>query len=346
MRALSLTLALLALAAPARADCEVRGVASLERLRVRVGGARLRTFAVNEVPIAVRPGRGTRYRDVRVLAPVAFEARTDARIPWTVPRSGTLAGGMLWLEPNVEIEDVREGIEDEGLLVRVQVDAGVWIERVRAACDAIAVGLGEGGAQAPAWGATGGPRWQLANTYAWVRSELDDEEAPSVRLEAPRGLPSPLVEVERRGGWVRVVGRFESGALLRGWVRSHHLRAESEAPPPSRPYLREVRAGPAGLCRRGRPDRDEYVGPAHVAVGSAVRFAPGAEVWGTVAEPAVLTVSWRHGEAWARLVHVPGLRGDGRCPEVITQAWVERSQVTLSGERASIAVPGSLLGIE
>ena len=346
MRALLVTFALLALAAPARADCEVRGVASLERLRVRVGGARLRTFAVNDVPVAVRPGRGTRYRDVRVLAPVAFEARTDARIPWTVPRSGTLAGGMVWLEPHVEIEDVREGLEEEGLLVRVQVDAGVWIERLRAPCGAIAVGLGEGGAEPPAWGATGGPRWQPANTHVWMRSRLDDEEAPSVRLEAPRGLPAPLIEVERRGGWVRVVGRFESGALLRGWVRSHHLRAPSEPPPLARAYVREVPASASGLCRRGRPDRSEYVGPANVAVGAAVRFAPDAEVWGTVAEPAILTVSWRHGEAWARLIHVPGLRGDGRCPEVITHAWVERSQVTLSGERGSIAVPGSLLGID
>ena len=49
--------------APARAECEVQGVASLGRLRVRVPGHRLRTFGVTDLPIAIRPGA---FVEVRV----------------------------------------------------------------------------------------------------------------------------------------------------------------------------------------------------------------------------------------------------------------------------------------
>lgn len=335
-------------AAPARADCEVQGVASLERLRVRVAGEPLRTYAVTDLPVGIRPGRGTRYRDVRVLAPIAFGARTDARVPWTVPRPSLVADGMLWLAPHVEIEDAREQVEREGLVVRVQVDAGVWVDRVHVPCDAIAVGIGEGGDDPPAWGAAAaGPRWAPANVSLWLRSRIGgDDEVPTVRIDAPEGLRSPLYEIERREGWVRVVARFESGALLRGWVRQHHLRPAPETDPSPRPYVRAVRETPVGQCRRGPPDRQEYVGPARITVGALVHFEPDGEVWGTVSEPAIFTVSWRTGAEWARIVHAPGLRGDGRCPEVITHAWIRRNQVTLSGEGPAADVPGSLLGLE
>jgi len=80
LRALACALALL-FAAPASADCEVQGVASIGRLRVRLPGHPIRTFSVTDLPIEVRPGRGTHYRDARVLAPIDFGARTDARVP-------------------------------------------------------------------------------------------------------------------------------------------------------------------------------------------------------------------------------------------------------------------------
>lgn len=344
---LALALPLALVASTARADCEVQGVASLGRLRMRVAGEPLRTFEVTELPIAVRPGRGTRYRDVRVLAPIAFGARTDARIPWTVPRPAVVAGGMLWLTPQIEIEDVREQVRGDDLVVRVQVDAGVWVDRLHMPCGAIAVGIGEGGDDPPSWPDSGGPRWAPANTHVWIRARLDDEEAEAVLLEAPDGLRSPFVELERNGGWVRVLARFESGAMIRGWVRHHHLRRLSEEPADPRPYERAIRSTPTGQCRRGAPDRDEYVGPGRITVGAIVHFEPDGDAWGTVSEPAIFTVSWHHGTDWVRIVHAPGLRGDGRCPEVITHAWIQRSQVSLSGEGpAAATVPGSLLGIE
>lgn len=337
--------ALLLAASPARADCEVQGVASLDRLRVRVEGEALRTFSVTELPVAIRPGRGTRYRDVRVLAPVEFGARTDARIPWTVPRPRAYAGGMLWLTPGIEIEDVREQVEREDLVMRAQVDRGVWIDRIHAPCSAIAVGIGEGSEEAPLWGEAGGPRWLPANGVLWVRSQIGAAGTATVRVDAPDGLRSPLIEIERRDGWVRVVGRFESGARLRGWVRQHHLRAAPEGDTAAPPYERAIRTPPVGQCRRRPPARDEYVGPARLTVGAMVRFEVDGETWGTISEPAIFTISWRQGATWARIVHAPGLRGDGQCPEVISHAWVQRSQVTLSGE-GSASVPGSLLGIE
>ena len=60
-------------------------------------------------------------------------------------------------------------------------------------------------------------------------------------------------------------------------------------------------------------------------------FEADGETWGIISEPAIFTVSWREGAEWARIVHAPGLRGDGQCPEVISHAWVQRSQVVLSG---------------
>lgn len=307
----------------------------------------MHTFSVTDLPVGVRPGRGTRYRDVRVLAPVAFGARTDARIPWTVPRPEAVADGMLWWIPGVEIEDVREPVGREGLVVRVQVDPGVWLDRLRVPCDAVGVGLGEGSAAPPNWGARGGPRWAPANEHLWLVSRPGESDSATVRLEAPGGLGEPLIEVRRRGEWVQVVARFQSGARLRGWARQHHLRAADASESREREYVRAVRQPPPATCRRARPERNEYVGPARVSVGAIVYFGRGGRAWGTISEPAIVTVSWHHGTDWVRIVHVPGLRGDGRCPEVISGAWVARRAVSLSGEgRAGAVLPGSLLGLE
>jgi hypothetical protein len=337
-----LALALASVAAPARAQCEVRGVASVARLRMRVPGEALRTMSVTDTPVAVRPGRGDHYRDVRVLAPIAFGARTDADIPWTVPRPEAVAGGSVWLTPRVEVEEVREEGED-GLSIRVQVDAGVWLSRVHVSCDAIAVGHGEGGEAPPAWLGRGGPRWQPFHDSIWMSAEPDG--TPSVRLEAPDGLASPLVEIERREEWVRVVAHFQSGAALRGWIRSHHLRPASGAAE-AREYRRAMPQASLHACRRHPPATDEYVGPAHIAIGTllSTRRERGTE-WASVSEPSVFTVSWHSGSAWVRVIHIPGLWDDGRCPAVLRHAWVPRSAVSLQGESAN-AMPGHLLGIE
>ncbi|GAB5549653.1 MAG: hypothetical protein RLO52_32640 [Sandaracinaceae bacterium] len=338
MRALAV-LFLLALPASAAADCEVTGVASIERLRVRLPGQRLRTLAVTDTPVAVRPGRGNRYRDVRVLAPFAFAARTDAPIPWTVPTPELVAGGVLWLTPAVDLEDVREDREGEGVTVRAQVDAGVWIGRIHLPCGAVAVGHGESGPPPPAWHSQG-PRWMPQHDRMWITAEPG--EGPSVRLDAPEGLSTPMVEIERRDGWVRVVARFSSGAMIRGWVRHVDLRAAEDARVVERPFRRSTEHSRHALCRRRPPRQDEYVGPAHITVGTLVHTSRDGTEWASVSEPSIFTVSWRPGDRWVRVVHVPGLRGDGRCAEVIRRAWVPRSAVSLQGERSS----GILLGLE
>lgn len=344
-RVLACLLLLLA-AGPARADCEVQGVASLDRLRVRLPGHRFRTFAVTDLPIAVRPGRGTRYRDVRVLAPIAFGARTDAVVPWTVPRPQVVADGMLWLTPRVEIESVRELASREGLVVRAQLDVGVWVDRLHVPCDAIAVGHGEGGVPEPEWGASG-PLWAFRHNHAWVVSEPNDDDAATIRIDAPRGLRGPLTEVERRGEWVRVLARFASGALLRGWIRHHHLRASDAGETSPQPYRRAILPSPSSLCTRGRPQRDEYIGPAHISVGALVRWRREGDPWATVTEPSVFTVSWHHGSEWVRIVYIPGLRADGRCPEIVHHAWVPRRAVSLQGEPTARGdFTGARLGIE
>lgn len=343
-RALALVIALIALPTVARAQCEVRGVASIDRLRVRIAGERLRTFAVTDLPVAVRPGNGGAYRDVRVLAPVTFAARTDAPIPWTVPRPSAVADGMLWLTPAVEVEDVREERSEPELLVRVQVDNGVWISRLHLPCDAIAVGHGEGGEHAPRWPMRG-LRWQPLGSELWLASEPGD--GATVRLDAPEGLPSPLVEVERRDGWIRLVAHFSSGAVLRGWAHAHHLVAAEEraAAPPSFRRTSEARRVP--LCSHGTPSRTEYIGPASITTGALVLTAQGGAAWAEISEPGVYTVSWRPGSPWVRIIHIPGLSSDGRCPEVLDRAWVPREAVSLQGEGTAMgAVPSVVLGIE
>ncbi|HJL15271.1 MAG TPA: hypothetical protein RMH99_06430 [Sandaracinaceae bacterium LLY-WYZ-13_1] len=338
------TLALAAPAATARAECEVTGVASIERLRVRTPGHRLRTLAVTDLPVAVRPGRGDHYRDVRVLAPLAFAARTDAEIPWAVPRSRAVASGMLWLTPRVELETVRERLDEDELVIRAQVDTGVWVARVHVPCDAIAVGHGETGDPPPGWADGEGTRWNPLQDRIWLRHE--PRRGPSVRVEAPDGLREPFVELERRGDWVRLAARFPSGAEIRGWSRQHHLTPPE---PPDEPRPRFARRTPQArlaLCRRTAPADDEYVGPANVSVGTLVRTERDGEAWATISEPAVYTVSWQTGSRWVRIVHVPGLRGDGRCPEVLRDAWVPRRTVTLQGEAVHGSIPGTLLGLE
>lgn len=340
-RALALTLALIALPAAARAQCEVRGVASIDRLRVRIPGEHLRTLAITDLPVAVRPGEGNAYRDVRVLAPVSFSARTDAAIPWTIARPRALADGMLWVTPAADVEDVREHGEDE-LVVRIQVDNGVWVSRVHVPCDAIALGHGEGGDDPPRW-STRGLRWQPRGDELWLTSRMDG--GATIRVDAPEGLALPLVEIERRGGWVRVVARFTSGAAVRGWARAHQL---ASAEPPSEPPPRYRRATPVSsvpLCTRRPPDRNEYVGPASIATATPIHMTQEGRVWATVAEPAVFTVSWRTHSRWVRIIHVPGLRGDGPCPEVLRRAWVPREAVRLQGEGGAQGT-SVLLGIE
>ena len=329
-------------AVSARAQCEVRGVASVDRLRVRVPGEPLRTMSVTDTPIAIRPGRGDHYRDVRVLAPIAFGARTDAEIPWTIPRPEAVAGGSVWLTPAVEVEDVREDGED-GLSVRLQVDAGVWLSRVHVPCDAIGVGHGESGEPAPTWSGRGGPRWVPFHDAIWMSAEPDG--APSVRLEAPDGLRTPLVEIERRDTWIRVVAHFASGAALRGWIRSHHLRAADGALT-ERAFRRAMPSSSPPACRRHAPARDEYVGPANITIGTLVstQREHGSE-WASVSEPSVFTVSWRTGSPWVRIIHIPGVLDDGPCPAVLRHAWVPRRAVSLQGESTN-AMPSHLLGIE
>ncbi|HEY8430213.1 MAG TPA: hypothetical protein VIL20_17650, partial [Sandaracinaceae bacterium] len=266
--ALPLLLVLLAWPCAARARCEVAGVASIERLRIRLPGERFRTIGVTDLPVAVRPGRGTAYRDVRVLAPITFSARTDARIPWTVPRPGAHADGMLWLTPAVDIEDVREDVEGGSVTVRAQVDTNVWISRVRMPCRALSVGHGESGAEAPAWASARGPRWQPLREHLHLTSRPGG--GVSVRIDAPDGLAEPFVELERRDGWVRVAARFPSGAVVRGWALAHQLRAAHGASAEPSSYRRSHRTPRVPACRRGAPERGEYVGPAHIAVGAHV----------------------------------------------------------------------------
>lgn len=336
-RALALVLLLSAVPTAARAECEVHGVASIDRLRVRIEGEHLRTFEVTNLPVAVRPGEGNTYRDVRILAPISFAARTDAPIPWTIARPAVVADGMVWLTPAVDVEDVRE--RGDELLVRMQVDNGVWISRVHLPCDAIAVGHGESGEDPPRWSSRG-VRWQPRGDDLWLTSRPGEGEGASIRLDAPEGLPLPLVEVERREGWIRVVARFTSGAAVRGWTRPHQLVAATPpvaAPPP---FRRTMRAPDIAQCTRGAPDRNEYVGPANIATGTLVHMERSGTVWASVAEPALFTVSWHMGSDWVRIVHVPGMRGDGPCPEVLRRAWVPRRSVSLQGEG------DVLLGIE
>lgn len=327
-RTLPLLALLLSFASTARAECELSGVGSIDRVRVRIAGEPLRTFSVWELPLAVRPGNGNAYRDVRVLGPLHFTARSDAPAPWTLARAGLVADGMLWLTPEVEVEELRERMDSEELMVRVQVDAGVWISRLNLPCAVLALGHAEGRGSAPDWGLRGGPRWSMRGQDLWLMSQPG--EGASVRVDAPAGLT--FVELEHRAGWMRVAARFGSGAAIRGWVRQHHLEIVEERNARPTTFERTVRETPASQCTPPRPRRDEYLGPAHIALGAEVRLRPDGPIWAHVSERAAFTIRWRRGSAWVRIVHVPGLRGDGDCPAALDHAWVPRTSVRLEGE--------------
>ena len=156
----------------------------------------------------------------------------------------------------------------------------------------------------------------------------------------------PVLEVleqpERAIARVRGHEDPRDGAMIRGWVRHVDLRAAEDARVVERPFRRSTEHSRHALCRRRPPRQDEYVGPAHITVGTLVHTSRDGTEWASVSEPSIFTVSWRPGDRWVRVVHVPGLRGDGRCAEVIRRAWVPRSAVSLQGERSS----GILLGLE
>ena len=220
--------------ASAHAQCEVTGVATIEGLRVRIQGERLRDFSVVDLPVAIRPGRGGRYRDIRVVAPLSFSARTDAVLPWSFRNLGLQAAGMIFATPEVRIVSVHErmsrerlrgerlgtpvdvGPEDAHLVLRVQLTEHVFIDRVHVPCQSITVGPGEGSPAVPAWTRMPGPRWELARRQAFMSYE--PHRGPSFRIDAPEGL-SDLVELGRHRDSVLVRATFASGTAIRGWMR-------------------------------------------------------------------------------------------------------------------------------
>lgn len=356
LRATLVLLTLFALPAAAGAQCEVTGVASIERMRVRIPGERLRTLVTHDMPVAVRPGAGVGFRDVRVLAPIHISGRSDARMPWTAPRPMAFASGVLWMVPGVEIERVAEAHRDGHLEFRAQVDNGVWVSRVEAPCSDLALGSGETGdlGSAPAWVHATGTPWMPHDNSFWLRAahpvtgvlagppgnvltgpqttRRDPDPSARVRIDAPNGLPRPLIEVERRGEYARVVLPFESGAAVRGWIRAVELRAVTE-PLHARPYRRARPNVPEHTCRTPQPERGQYLGPAHIAAGAIVHTAPEGTAWASADDSDIpVTVAWRSGERWVRIVSVPGLRDSGDCPAILRRAWVERHSVRLQGE--------------
>ncbi len=164
------------------------------------------------------------------------------------------------------------------------------------------------------------------------RTRRPPDPSACVRIDAPDGLPRPLIELERRGEYARVVLPFESGAAVRGWIRAVELRAVTE-PSEVRPYRRVHPTVPEHTCRTPRPQRGEYLGPARIAAGAIVHTAPDGTAWASADESDIpVTVAWRSGERWVRIVSVPGLRDSGDCPAILRRAWVERHSVRLQGE--------------
>jgi hypothetical protein len=331
IRLLALVLCAAAGAAAQDTVCEVRGVTSLERLRVRVPDDRLRTLEAIDLPVAVRPGRGERYRDVQVLAPLAFGARTDDDVPFFLREDGPVEGGVLWLTARTTLTMVEE--RSGAVRIEAELAPGVTASRLDVPCEALTIGPGEGARPAPRWVPLRGPRWVPARRRLWLMAAPGDGEAVRIRLARGARLPRPLVEVERREPWIRVATTFPgTGAAVRGWVQAHHLRAAGawEDPP------REPRSYPARIyppCSYP-PRPDEYVGLAQVTPGTLVRTRPHGQGWATVSEATLFTVAWRVGESWARIVHVPGLMDEGDCPIVLGGAWVPRRAVALRGETA------------
>ncbi len=329
LRGLTLAFASLLVALPARADCEVLGVATLPELEVYAPGERRQVVSVAQRRVAVRPGRGTVRRDVRVLEPLAFSARTRSPIAWAVPRPASVADEMLYWGPTVEVEDAREDPR-EGLVVRARVDDGVWVSRIHVPCDAVRIGPGEGAMEAPAWTARRGPRWQPRGESLWLHARPG--EGATVRLDAPRGLPTAMLELARRDDWVRLMIRFASGAAVRGWAREQQIEVATIRRPPSDWTPREPVA-PRDRCPRAPPARGEQVGRVTLPPETPVHWRPGGPVWATTSASGSFRISAREGEPWVRLLRAPGLRSGGRCRDLVSHAWVRRDALPPTGPR-------------
>jgi hypothetical protein len=318
MRVIGIVAVIVAASSTAHADCEVLGVATLPEVEVYGEGERLQVVSIVERRIAVRPGRGNVRRDLRVLEPLVFQARTRSPIPWTVPQPASVLSGMLHWGPTVDLEDVREDAHD-GVEVRAQVDDGVWLSQLHLPCDALAVGRSEGTIEPPAWASQRGPRWQPRGSSLWLHAEPD--AGPSVRVDVPRGLPTPLVEVARRAGWVQLVIRFASGVALRGWARDHHLQVATIDRTASA-WTPRAPIAPRSPCPARALERGEASGRTTLPVDTPVRARPDGPVWATVSTTGPFRVAWREGQPWARILRAPGVRSGGSCRDVLSGAWV------------------------
>jgi len=151
----------------------------------------------------------------------------------------------------------------------------------------------------------------------------------SIRLDI-HGEPLRFAELGRRDGWVHIRRDFFSGSTLDGWVREDHVRVVDDAE--IRGVLMGTGAGTAGMCGHG--SSHHYTGPATLRRRALVSERREGAAWATARADTPVFVDFAWGDDWVQLERLPGMRSREACTNILTHAWVRRSDVIVPGHEA------------
>ena len=201
--------------------CALRGRPSLTALRVGPGDhGRVTIVALEGRVAAVVPLSRGLFRVTTADDGTAVEGTTREPIPLVVSGNFVLAG-VATIASGTPLEDLLP--RADSVRATLPIDDGVRLARVELPCAAI--GLASEVASLPMLGTpAAGPRWIARVTPLRVRARPEDG-APRVTIEIDDRGRFPLVERERRAGWVRVEAMF-ARASVAGWVPDTDLAPE------------------------------------------------------------------------------------------------------------------------
>ncbi len=308
------------------AACPVRGLITLDEVRVEPAGSAPFAFRTSQVvEVSPEDARSERMH-VRVDGALRFEGTAPARaIPYALGRPLRVAGGMLSLPGDVRVLDVRRA----GAGLAIDVDPGGAIFRH------VAVGCGDIVLRAP-------PRRVLSGARAFVlcdhrtlvprdhtslvlRSQPGAGESLEFELTTTLPFSLPFTRIARRGDFVRVTHRFSDGSVVTGWAPStdfascHMLPARPGGSRMERAF--ELRP----IC--GYPTDIGYVGEGTIAGDTDIRVGPGGAVWARVTRPFRAIVHIAAGAAWAEIWTLPGLVPLAGCGDRFEHAVVPVDRV-------------------
>lgn len=343
--------ALVALAGLARASvtlaqtaCVVRSPApSLTSVTVDLGGDAVALDvddAEAEATLPTMPGGPVA---VRVTAALHF-AGVAPTAPFALRDVTTVGGDLVSLSPSAVIERVRATPTGAAVFDAV-IGPSVVVRDVEAACGALRLGP-PATATEPSI-ATRALAAHPGDSTLWTHIDevltLTTDPASGARVlvsftrreDSWQSSPT-FVRLSRAGDWSRVMLAQPDGVVT-GWVPQRALQ-----PHPGTLGGGGTGSGGCHGCAADPPPHagpHDYLGPARIEPGTAVRSMPGGAAWATVRRATGYRVLARSGEAWVSVVEIPGVRVTASCHRNLGRAFVPRSAVRLLGAPTTRARP-------